>query len=118
VQFVVAVYGSDIGTEFPIYEIRFPLAGVDRDPLTLSNAKFLFLSREKRPGLGRWTYFGYPLRQAFESRWGKAPTRWDKLEVFLEVRYDAKTQAQGETSADVYFDDIYAGPQAENPNRP
>jgi hypothetical protein len=116
-QFVVIVRGGDFGSEFDVIEIRFALAGINREPFNISNARFIFLSRDQ-PKLHQWVYFGYPLRQAFATRIGKVPTQWDSIEVFLEVRYDGKTAGSGESSADAYFDDIYAGPQALNPNHP
>ena len=66
----------------------------------------------------KWTYFSYPVKRAFEREWGKAPTRWDSIQFFVETRYDGKTTDQGETLADVYIDDVYLGPQISNPNRP
>jgi hypothetical protein len=117
VQFVVIVYGADYGDDFNLHEIRFPLAGAPREPFQLLNAKWVFLSRDQ-PKTGKWVYFGYPLRQAFIDKWGKAPDRWDRIELFLEVRYDGRTAADAGMSADVYFDDVYLGPWPGNPNRP
>ncbi len=115
-QFVVAVHG-DFGGGSAIQEMRFPIAGIDREPFMLSNARFLFLSRGA-PALRQWTYFGYPLKQAFASRLGAVPTTWTSIDIFFEVRYDGKTADQPATSADVSFDDLYAGPQISNPNHP
>ena len=116
-QFVVVVRGADFGDGAPVHEVRFPIAGIEREPFTLSNARFLFLSRNP-PVKGQWTYFGYPVKQAFQTRLGKVPERWDSIELFFEVRYDGKAAEQGVTSAHVYYDDLYAGPQIDNPNRP
>lgn len=116
-QFVVVVRGGNFGDQFPLHEIRFPIAGIDREPFQIANARFIFLSRAQ-PEMGAWTYFGYPIRQAFASRWGKVPETFESIEMFFEVRYDGKTVEQGETSAQVYFDDLYMGPMVSNPNRP
>ncbi len=116
-QFVIVVRGGDFGDDFGIHEMRFPIAGIDREPFLLSNARFLFLSREA-PKLRKWVYFGYPVRQAFATRLGRVPERWDSIEAFFEVRYDGKTAEQPATSARVYFDDLYAGPLLDNPNHP
>lgn len=117
IQVVAIVHGGDFGDGIEPHEIRFVLAGIDREPFTLSNAKFLFLSRDPPP-LHQWTWFGYPLGQAFLSRWGKLPTRWDSIELFFEVRYDRRPPSAPAAAADVYFDDLYAGPLAGNPNWP
>ncbi len=116
-QFVVIVRGGDFGDEFALHEIRFPIAGAPRQPFELSNARFVFLSRDA-PVMNRWTYFSYPIKQAFEERWGRVPERWDSIETIFEVRYDAKTEEQSPTGAQVYFDDLYMGRQAFNPNKP
>jgi len=117
VQFVVIVYGGgDRDDDFDL-QIRFPLAGAAREPFLIANAKWVFLSRGPPP-TGEWVYFGYPLRQAFIDRWGKAPAVWDRIELFLEVRYDGKKAGDAGMSADVYFDDVYLGTQLGNPNRP
>lgn len=116
-QFVVLVRGGDFGDQFPLHEIRFPIAGIEREPFLISNARFVFLSRGQ-PEIGRWTYFGYPVKQAFQTAWGRVPESWESIEMFFEVRYDGKTVEQGSTSAAVLYDDLYAGPTVSNPNRP
>lgn len=117
VQAVVAVRSDDYGDGVPVHEIRFSLAGLDRPPFSVPGVSFFFLSRAAPAG-HNWVYFDYPLRLAFMTRFGKVPSRWDAIDVRLEVRYDAKTKDEGATSAQVYFDDLYVGPQASNPNRP
>lgn len=116
-QFVLIVRGGDFGDSFPLHEIRFPIAGATRQPFELSNARFVFLSRDP-PELGEWVYFSYPVARAFERQWGVVPQTWESLEVLFEVRYDGKTPEQSPTGAQVYFDDLYLGPQLLNPNRP
>jgi hypothetical protein len=116
-QFVVIVRGGQFGDAFQLHEIRFPIAGAARQPFELSNSRFVFLSRDP-PETGEWTYFSYPLARAFERHWGHVPQTWDSLEVLFEVRYDGKTAEQSPTRAQVYFDDLYLGPQLLNPNRP
>lgn len=118
VQFVVAVYGADYEDEFDIHEVRFPIVGIESDPFTLTNARWRYLSRDTTPELGTWTYFGYPVRWAFEQAWGRAPAGFDRIDVFFEVRYDNKVAGQGASTATVYFDDVYLGLFATNPNQP
>ncbi len=116
-QFVAVVNGGDFGDDLATHQIRFPLAGIDRAPFTLSNAQFLFLSRDA-PDLGEWIYFGYPIGHAFQQKWGRVPAGFESIEFFFEVRYDGKTAEQPVSTAQVYFDDLYVGPQLDNPNRP
>ncbi len=116
-EFVVSVHGGDFGDGMDVHEVRFPLAGLDRPPVAPPNAQYLFINRDQ-PKLHEWVYFDYPLTQAFTTRPGKLPTRWSSIDIRLETRYDAKTADQPATSAHVYFDDLYAGPQEANPNRP
>lgn len=116
-QFAVVIRGGDFPDGGAIHEIRFPIAGAERQPLQLSNSGWVFLSRDQ-PRMGEWTYFGYPLQQAFETRWGMWPQRWDSIEVFFEVRYDGKTDEAAPSTAKVYYDDLYAGLQIYNPNVP
>jgi hypothetical protein len=115
-QFVIVVRGSDLGTGFQVDELRFPIAGLRQNPAEVENARVQFISRAE-PALGEWTYFAYPVRHAFAQHFGRAPLQWQSIELALEVRYDAKL-AGTEAEADVYFDDLYLGPQAFNPNRP
>ena len=115
-EFVISVRGGDFGDDIDVHELRFPLGGLDRQPPLPPNVQYLFLARAQ-PVLHQWVYFDYPLTQAF-TRAGKLPTRWTSIDVRFEARYDAKTAEQPATSAQVYFDDLYAGPQANNPNRP
>ena len=116
-QFVAVVRGADFGDAFPLHEIRFPIAGIEHEPFTLSNAQFLFLNRDA-PKIGEWTYFSYPISYAFQHKWGRVPETVESIEFFFEVRYDGKTAEQGVSAAQVYFDDLYVGPQIGNPNRP
>lgn len=116
-QMVLSVKGADFEDEFEFHEIRVPLGGIDREPFLLSNARFSFLNRDQ-PKLREWTYFSFPVRDAFQTVLGRVPAAFESLEVFFEVRYDDKTPAQGETRAHVYYDDLYIGTQAGNPNRP
>lgn len=116
-QFVVRVAGGDMGVESPTYEVRFLVAGAERDTPTTRDAHLIFISRAA-PVIGRWTYFSYPVRRAFELRFSRAPLVWDSIQVSLEVRYDGITADAAFEAADVYFDDLYVGYQFQNPNRP
>ena len=86
------------------------------DPFRLSNARYVYLNRDD-PAVGEWTYFSYPVLDAVRKALGWDPVGWDYIETFFEARYDAKTLGTV-ADADVYYDDLYLGPQAFNPNRP
>jgi hypothetical protein len=115
-EVAVRVNGGDFPDGGTVHEVRLALAGASRDPEQPWNARYVFLSRNA-PVQGRWIYFGYSLRHAFASRMGHLPEKWDSIDISFEARYDGKT-AGAATSADVYYDDLYAGPQVSNPNRP
>ncbi len=108
-QFVVIVMGANnLPGGFPNHQIRYLLAGIDREPFQIANAHFIFLSREDPP-LNRWVPFEVNVREDFQNLWGSAPEGYEKIRVLFEVRYDDKSQ--GETpEADVYYDDLYFGP--------
>ncbi len=108
-QFVVKAPG---GGPDELREVRFVIAGASSDPEAAPDARFVFLSRDEPP-LGEWTYFAYPIGLAFEARTGAAPQAWTSVDITLEARLET-----GEGAATVYFDDVYVGTQAGNPNRP
>jgi hypothetical protein len=108
-QFVVKATG---GAAEEVRELRFVIAGAASDPEPAPEARYVFLSRGA-PASGEWVYFAYPIRQAFESRAGAVPQAWNSIDVSLEARSLA-----GESEGTVYFDDLFAGAQIDNPNRP
>jgi len=117
IEFAVTVAGGDFADGPGTYTSRFLIAGADREPAGGPATKFTFLSRAA-PSLHRWTYFAYPLREAFAFKFGKVPTGWTDLQIHFAVRYEDRTANQPATSADVSFDDLFAGSQSANPNRP
>jgi hypothetical protein len=108
-QFVVKAAG---GAPEEVRELRFVIAGAETEPEQSPTARYVFLSRD-RPTVGEWTYFGYPLALAFEGRTGSVPQAWTSIDVTLEVRVSGDGG-----DATVYYDDLYVGPQVDNPNRP
>jgi hypothetical protein len=116
-QFAVIAFGvKNLPGGYANHQIRYPLAGINAEPFAISNAKFRFLSREE-PATGQWVYFERPVARDFEELWGAVPQGFEKLRVLFEVRYDDKL-AGSEGKADVYYDDLYLGPAADNPNQP
>ena len=116
-QFAVIAFGAtNLPGGWGNHQIRYPLAGIDEEPFAIDNAKFLFLGKEEPP-LGQWVYFERPVADDFQQLWGAVPEGYEKLRILFEVRYDDKV-AGSEGKADVYYDDLYLGPAADNPNRP
>jgi hypothetical protein len=114
-QFVVKVPG---GSPEEVREVRFVIAGASVDPEPAPQARYVFLSRDA-PSSGAWRYFAYPIRQAFETRVGAVPQAWTSVDISLEARMLAVSPEMADApEAVVYFDDMYVGLQAENPNRP
>jgi hypothetical protein len=99
------------------HQIRYPLAGISEEPFAISNAYFVFLSKDE-PKEGEWVYFERNIKQDFEELWGAVPEGFDKMRILFEVRYDDKQAGTDPAEADVYYDDLYMGPASENPNKP
>jgi len=117
-QFVVIVFApTNLGGEFPNYQIRFPLAGISEEPFPIGNAYFKFLTRDLEPRQGEWVYFESTIKQDFEEKWKAVPEGYSKIRVLFEVRYDDKASGAA-SEADVYYDDLYMGLADANPNGP
>jgi len=116
-QFVVIVFApTNLGDQYPNYQIRYPLAGISEDPFPISNAFFVYLGREE-PRQGEWVYFESNIKEDFQEKWKAVPEGYSKIRVLFEVRYDDK-EAGSPAEADVYYDDLYMGPAGANPNKP
>ena len=111
-QAVVIVWGAEnvppavagVGN----HQIRYILAGVDRQPTQISNARYVMVS-EEQPRIGEWVSFERNVRQDFLELWGSVPEGFDRLRVLFEVRWDNRMPNDGPSSADVYYDDLYFG---------
>ena len=114
-QFVVIVFEADnMPAEFAEavsnYQVRYILAGVDSQPTFISNARYVMVTGTE-PAIGEWVYFERNVAQDFLDLWGEVPEGFDKLRVLFEVRWDDRADTDGLSSADVYYDDLYFGPQ-------
>ncbi|HEV8574718.1 MAG TPA: hypothetical protein VGR43_08425, partial [Dehalococcoidia bacterium] len=94
----------------PNYQIRYPLAGINSPPFAISNAKFEFLGRAE-PVLSEWIPFQANVRADFQRLWNQVPDGYERLRLLFEVRWDGKVAGDGTPAADVYYDDLYAGPE-------
>jgi hypothetical protein len=117
-QFVVIVMGPvGMPGDFPNYQIRYLLAGINEPPFQIANAHFVFVNEEE-PVTGKWVYFERNIREDFQQLWGAVPQAYSGIRILFEVRYDDKQAGSGLAKADVLYDDLYVGPAAANPNKP
>jgi hypothetical protein len=117
-QFVVIVFGAtNLPGGYVNHQIRFPLAGIDKQPFEIANAHFIFVGTEE-PVTDRWVYFERNISDDFRKLWGAVPEGFQTIRIFFEVRYDDKKAGSGDVEADAFYDDLYVGPAAANPNRP
>lgn len=114
--FSITVHGGDFADGAPTHELRV-LVGASSEPPLQPFVTFAFLSRAA-PVLHRWTYFGFPVKPTFQTHFAFLPSHWDGIDVSVGVRFDGRAAHDTPASADVVFDDLYAGTQADNPNRP
>jgi hypothetical protein len=114
--FSITVRGGDFPGGAPAHELRV-LIGAPSEPELQPFLTFAFLSRAA-PVLHRWTYFGFPVKPAFQLHFEQMPSRWDGIDVSVAVRFDGRDAGDAPSSASVLFDDLYAGTQVDNPNRP
>ena len=113
-QFVVIVWGAanqPASIAAPNYQIRYVLAGVDSQPLEISNARYVLVGHGA-PEQGHWVHFQRNVREDFQQLWGAAPEGFSKLRILFETRWDDRSPTDGPSSADVYYDDLYLGPAA------
>jgi len=107
-QVVVIVFGDPSDRPFPNYQIRYLMAGIDKPPLQIANARYRLVAgseiREER-----WVRFDLDLHADFQRQWGSVPKGYSKIRVLFEVRYDEKEAGDGEGRADAYYDDLYLG---------
>jgi hypothetical protein len=115
-EFSVTAVAGDIGGVVADRTMRFVIAGAGAAPHTDAFSGAVFLQRDE-PDTAAWTYFGYPVKRAFELRFGSAPASWTRIDVTLQVRFDAVAEGAA-PGASAYFDDLYMGLQAGNTNRP
>ncbi len=95
------------------FQVRYVLAGVPEPPFQLTNGRFVMVGTEA-PVLGQWVYFERNVRRDFEDLWGVVPDGFSKLRILFEVNWDDRTQADGLSAADVFYDNLYLGPTGED----
>jgi len=103
-SFTITVTGADGALD----RIRFVLGASEQASATVQVSDTVFLNRD-RPERGRWMYFGYPLWEAWIAWRGQIPVAWQSIDISVIV------EGPGIVAQ---FDELYAGPQVGNPNRP
>jgi hypothetical protein len=87
-------------------QLRYILAGLSEAPHpNPMNGRFL-VTGSLKPKQGRWIHFETDPVADFIKAWGWYPENFEKLEVFLETRYDDPLPANRKVSAKVYWDDF------------
>ena len=114
-QFVVIVFATDAATgEMANTQIRYLLAGAGSAPFDIGNAKFVFIDKAE-PQQGAWVHFGRNIRDDFQEQWGSVPQNITSVRLFFETRFDSATEVQPQMAGDVYYDDLYMGPESKAP---
>jgi hypothetical protein len=115
-QFVVIAFVNSPAGGTTNTQIRYLLAGADAEPFEIGNAKFVFVNTAE-PSTGEWVYFQRNVKEDFEQLWGSVPQGLEHVRMFFEARYDSPTATQPQIGGDVYYDDLYAGPQDGAPKQ-
>ena len=112
-QLVVIDLTHSLGQGNGQAQLRYIVSGSRTPPLTISNASYLFVEKERRdtPVIGQWTYFSVNPRQDFIESWHYTPNQGAKLRVLFEGRFDLHHDPATRARADVYYDDLYFGPK-------
>lgn len=109
-QAVVIVFGADLPGGLENYQVRYALAGLEAPPSEAGQeARWVVVSTEE-PRTGEWVRFDLRLAEDFEQLWGALPGKFDFIRLIFAARYEERTPDQPEVVADVYYDDLYAGP--------
>lgn len=89
------------------YQVRFMLAGSEKQPFQMSNARYHFIERAS-PAVGRWVRFEIPVRERFQEIWGVVPDGYEFLRVLFEARWDHRPES-AKVDAVVLYDDLFFG---------
>lgn len=113
-QFVIIAFDAanmpaEVSAQANNYQIRYLLAGVAEQPTNISNARYVFVTREE-PVIGKWVHFERNVRDDFVQLWGEAPRDFSKLRILFETRWDERPSNAAPSAADVFYDDLYLGP--------
>jgi len=94
------------------YHVRHILTGATEPPHNMGNTHYVIDPKSSiDPVENQWVRFELPVAEEFRRARGAVPTGYEKLVVFFEARYDVAPAAGQHVRADVYFDDLYFGPE-------
>ena len=113
-QCVVIASGTEASPGGAATEISYVLTGLDNPPFNMINRKFIFLTKEQQPEVGRWIHFERDLRKDFKEQWGIVPEKISGVRIFFELRADMRGDTIDPANpptmhAIAYFDDLYLG---------
>lgn len=113
-QLVVIDLSHPLGNKQGNAQLRYIISGSKLPPLSISNAQYLFVEKERRetPVLNQWTHFSVNPREDFQKSWQYIPPKGSTLRVLFEGRFDYH-RSNHAARADVYFDNLYFGPKTE-----
>ncbi|MBO4351425.1 MAG: hypothetical protein J6A01_10835 [Proteobacteria bacterium] len=111
-QFVVIDLSHDVGPNQGQAQLRYIISGSKEPPLSISNAQYLFMEKERRdiPVIGKWTHFSVNPRADYEQHWKYRPGKGATLRILFEGRFDYH-KSEEPARGDVYFDNLYFGPK-------
>ncbi len=111
-QLVVIDLSHDLGPNQGQAQLRYIISGSTTPPLSISNAQYLFIEKERRetPVIGKWTHFSVNPKEDFIKSWNYVPQKDATLRILFEGRFDYHN-TETPARADVYFDNLYFGPR-------
>ncbi|HSA59425.1 MAG TPA: hypothetical protein VLJ37_07035 [bacterium] len=112
VQVVVMIHDKRLEklTTQPQMQVRYILAGLSEPPYPNPvNGRYL-MAGPKKPRQGRWVHFERNLVDDFVKAWGWYPENFQRMEIFLEARYDEPVPEGIKVTGEVYWDDAILMP--------
>ena len=111
VQVVIMVHDPRIQrlASQPQMQLRYILAGLTEAPYQPVNGRYV-MAGPALPEQGKWIHFRADVVQDFIKAWGWFPENFEKMEIFLEVRYDEPLPENSVVSGKVFWDDLETCP--------
>jgi hypothetical protein len=86
-------------------QLRYILTGLSETPYDPVNGRYL-MAGPALPKQGKWIHFRADLVEDFIRAWGWYPENFQKMEIFLEARYDEPLPENSMVSGKVFWDDV------------
>jgi hypothetical protein len=116
IDVVVRMLGAQNPDGDDVHEARFVLALSGSELPPEPGVRQVYLRREA-PETGRWRRLSFPVLEAIQEELFWDPTQLDGVVIGMTVRHGSP-DASDSPEALVYFDRMYAGPLAFDPNGP